>query len=326
VLRKPDIVWQFCKRNQVRRRRSQELSNTILQRISDDGMRAINPYLRLVRPANLVTAAADILAGYAAASIAVASDLAFLIISSMALYAGGVVLNDFFDRDLDLVERPERPIPSGMVRPLKAAILGFALLGAGIAIAWICSIQGGAIAAGIACCVVFYNAVAKHYKILGPVFMGTCRGLNFLLGLSAAPAMLEEKWAISILPLAYIAAVTMISVGEVKGGTRLTNRIAAVIVSLACGGILLLSLDKEFEWIWALPVVVFLFFRIMPPIWRSCREPTAANIRSAVKTGVLSLIVLDAAFAAGYAGPLYGAAVLALMLAAAALARVFAVT
>ena len=48
--------------------------------------------------------------------------------------------------------------------------------------------------------------------------------------------------------------------------------------------------------------------------------------RTAVRAGVLSLIVLDAALAAAFAGPLYGAAVLALWPVSLRLARLFAVT
>jgi 4-hydroxybenzoate polyprenyltransferase len=286
----------------------------------------VESYVRLLRPPNLVTAAADILAGYAATGLAVSSGLAFLVIGSMALYAGGVILNDFFDRSLDALERPERPIPSGRVHPANAAILGFILIAAGIGISWNCSVLGGVIATAIACCVVFYNAVAKHYKVIGPIFMGTCRGLNLLLGLSAAPAVLEGKWALALLPFIYIAAVTMISAGEVTGGKRSTILVAAALVISVLGGIALLGFDPSFQWAWALPVVAFLCYRIIPPIWRACRKPVASNVRAAVKSGVLSLIVLDAALAAGYAGPLYGVAVLALLIIAAALAHVFAVT
>jgi 4-hydroxybenzoate polyprenyltransferase len=286
----------------------------------------LEPYVRLIRPPNLITAAADILAGYAVTGLAISSHLAFLVIGSMLLYAGGVVLNDYFDRKLDALERPERPIPSGRVRPVNAAILGLFLLAAGIGVSWISSIHGGVIAAAIAGCIVFYNAIAKHYIILGPIFMGTCRGLNLLLGLSAASAVLEGKWAIALLPLVYIAAITMISAGEVKGGKRSIIWVATALVISVLGGIALLCFDPNFKWGWALPVVAFLCYRIMPPIWRACRKPAAMNVRAAVKSGVLSLIVLDAALAAGYAGPLYGVAVLALLIIAAALAHIFAVT
>ena len=63
-------------------------------------------YLRLMRPANIITAVADILLGYAVAGRVVSGlgqaslisiehlpDLGWLVLSTIGLYGGGVVLN-----------------------------------------------------------------------------------------------------------------------------------------------------------------------------------------------------------------------------------------
>jgi hypothetical protein len=283
-------------------------------------------YLQLLRLPNLVTAAADIIAGYAVAGVPVSAALAWLAGGSISLYAGGVVLNDFFDRRIDALERPERPIPSGRIRPVTAAIFGFMLLGAGVVAGWICSAPSGLVAGSIACCVLFYNACAKRYALAGPFVMGLCRGLNFLLGLSIAPGALAERWLLALLPIAYISAITLVSAGEVKGGTRKSIAAAAVMVLAVCCAILFLGFDPSFRWIWALPVVLILGYRVLPAMRRAYRDPGAMNLRAVVKTGVLSLIILDSAIATGYAGPWYGAAILALLGVAMVLARVFAVT
>ena len=89
-------------------------------------------YLELLRPANVVTAIADVLAGYAVAGRSHPQALPWLVGATMCLYAGGVVLNDVFDRHIDAVERPERPIPSGRVSVPRAATLGASLLTAGV--------------------------------------------------------------------------------------------------------------------------------------------------------------------------------------------------
>ena len=82
----------------------------------------------------------------------------------------------------------------------------------------------------------------------------------------------------------------------------------------------------SFQLWWAAVPLLILAYRLAPKLWRACREPDPANMRLAVKSGVLSIIVLDAAIAAGFAGPWYGAGVLALLGLAAFLAHPFAVT
>ena len=129
----------------------------------------LRAYLELLRPANVVTAVADVLAGYAVAGRANGPALPWLLAATVCLYAGGVVLNDFFDRELDAVERPERPIPSGRVPASRAAVLGAALLAAGI----VAAAHGPSAAAAIAVAfvvpggneLVLWGALGRDYPI-----------------------------------------------------------------------------------------------------------------------------------------------------------------
>lgn len=284
------------------------------------------PYLQLMRPANLVTAAADVLAGFAAAGRAEPAALPWLLAAGVCLYGGGVVLNDWFDRSLDAVERPERPLPSGRVPAGQAALLGFALLAAGIGVASLASPASGVLALLIAGCAVLYDGWGKHQRVLGPLNMGACRGLNLLLGVSAAPAMLGERWYLALIPVAYIAAITAVSAGEVHGGQRRTGLLALGLMAGVLLALLGLAATPGFHLLPLVPFLALLAARVLPPFGRAARAPEPARLRAAVKAGVLSLILLDAALAAGYAGLLYGLSVAALLFVAAALARLFAVT
>src|SRR5690606_33216233 len=99
-------------------------------------MNSFIAHLRLMRPANIITAIADILAGFAVSGAAVQLlspgneesmnlwiPLMWLILATIGLYGGGVVFNDVFDAELDKKERPERPIPSGRASVRSASIL-----------------------------------------------------------------------------------------------------------------------------------------------------------------------------------------------------------
>ena len=90
-------------------------------------------FLQLIRLPNVVTAAADSLAGWllVTGSLSAPGRWLPLLAASMLLYASGTILNDVFDFEIDRVERPGRPLPSGRVSRRIAAWLGGLGLGAG---------------------------------------------------------------------------------------------------------------------------------------------------------------------------------------------------
>ena len=306
----------------------------------------LRAYLELTRPANVITAFADILAGYAAAgafaqafplvarddfvtqqlSTSLLGDLLWLLTATAALYAGGVVLNDYFDADVDAVERPERPIPSGRASRTGTAMFGAVLLAAGVAFAGVVSTASLVVAAAVACCAVIYDAVGKRHGVLGPVNMGLCRGGNLLLGASAIPMALGEVWFLAGLPVVYIGAVTAVSRGEVHGGRQETGLLAILLVGVVVAALFLLGIRTDYRLARAAPFIVLFAVLVLPPFVRAALEPSAETVRGAVRRGVLSLVAMNAALAAGFAGWAVGLIVLALLPLSIGLARLFAVT
>lgn len=284
------------------------------------------PYLELTRPANLITAAADVLAGYAVAGLPAQHSLPLLLASGVLLYAGGVVMNDVFDAVLDACTRPERPIPSGRARRTTAAAWGVGLLTAGVAAAFAVGMAAAVVASLLALAALLYDAVTKHHRWLGAFTMGACRSLNLLLGVSAAPLVLLGDGDVALVPLLYVVAITLASNGEVAGGDRRTLVLALAMIAIAVALLVLLTHGARPALLALAPFSVLLLVRVGVPFWMAWRRPGAAQIREAVKRGVLSIIVLDAAIAAVYAGLVWGLLVLMLALPATRLSARFAVT
>ncbi len=287
---------------------------------------SLKPYLQLARPANLVTAVADILAGMAIAGFSAGlSPAGWLVAATLGLYGGGVVLNDVFDADLDAKERPERPIPSGKVPLKNAALMGGVLLALGILTAAFFSSESGWIAFVIALLTVLYNRLAKHHKLFGPLVMGLCRGGNLLLGMSSVWASVPVWWPLALVPVMYIAAITLISQDEVHGGQRIYLYLAGVfyiLVHLIQGYVSF----RQGNLLYASIFIVLHAYLIGKPLLKAIRSPVGPLIGKAVKAGVLSLIVMNAAWciAFGYFG--LGLAVMALLPVSMLLGRLFAVT
>jgi 4-hydroxybenzoate polyprenyltransferase len=282
--------------------------------------------LTMARPANIVTAHADIFAGYAAASAADPKHLVSLLIAATGLYGGGIVWNDVCDARRDAIERPERPIPRGVVSRNGAACFGAILLIGGVAAAWSASREGGLFALATASAALLYNFAGKHNAMLGPLNMGLCRGLNFLVGLSASAGFLMHRWPTALIALFYIAGVTALSRNEVRGGDRTACLISSAWLTAAAVVVVGLFTVGPSSAYWGLPFFALLLYRVSPAFARAMHTLRAQDVRLAVKAGVLSLIILDSGIAASFAGPAYGVFLLLLYLPAALLAKWFAVT
>lgn len=289
-------------------------------------------YLQLMRPANIITAWADILLGYAAAGAVTMEThldfvaLSWLILATTGLYGGGVVFNDVCDAELDAVERPERPLPSGRSSLLGAILLGTTLLAIGIIAAAMVSKLSAILAAIVATTALLYDKWGKHKTVFGPLNMGACRGGNLLLGVSAIPEAVGDRWYLALIPIIYIAAITAISQGEVRGGKKTTGIVAIALIGLVISIAIGLGTLPEYTLLITLPFLILFTALVVPPFTKAALTPSPELIQTAVKAGVLSLIVLDATIAAGFSNWIYGLLLLALLPLSRFLARIFAVT
>jgi 4-hydroxybenzoate polyprenyltransferase len=282
--------------------------------------------LSMMRPANIMTAYTDVFAGYAVANRADRSHLALLLLATTGLYGGGIVWNDVCDAKQDAIERPERPIPRGTVTRRQAACFGGALLLGGVMAACLGSLRSGIFALATALAALLYDSLGKHHPILGPLNMGLCRGLNFAVGLSVSAVAVLNHWYVALVALFYIAGITSLSRSEVRGGERAASLISVVWLACAVAASAWLVASAQVNGYWGLPFFALLLYRVSPAFWRAIRTLRAQDVRVAVKAGVLSLIILNAAIAASFGGPVYGASLLLLYVPAAFLATWFAVT
>ncbi|SCG60867.1 SCO3242 family prenyltransferase [Micromonospora inositola] len=148
-------------------------------------MASLADLAELVRAPAALSVPGDVLAGAAAAGVLDRRTPA-LAGASVLLYWAGMAANDWADRRLDAVERPERPIPSGRVSPPAALGLAAGLTAAGLALA---TAAGGrraaAVAVPLATTIWGYDLLAKN-TAAGPAVMAACRGLDVLLGAASA--------------------------------------------------------------------------------------------------------------------------------------------
>lgn len=303
----------------------------------------------LVRWPAALSVPGDVLLGAAAAGRPVGPRTAGLVGASTCLYWAGMALNDWADRDVDALERPHRPIPSGRVRASAALALAGGLTAAGLGLT---SVAGGrrglAVAVPLAATVWAYDlGRSSRAGSYAPVAMVAARALDVLLGAGGSPAALPAAGTVA----AHTAVVMGLSAVEASGGPSAARRarvalagtaaVTALAAAVPVGGRLPAPrLGPSSLGSAASGVTGGLGVR-SGPAWRSAaavvrreplrvgllgayagtigvaqlaaaRDPRPATVQRAVGAGVLGLIPLEAALLARSGRPAAAAGVAAL--------------
>ncbi|MBX7103446.1 MAG: UbiA family prenyltransferase [Gemmataceae bacterium] len=271
-------------------------------------------FARLVRLPNVFTATADVSVGLLAGQIG--GPTAFAILGASAcLYASGIVWNDYFDRKIDAVERPGRPIPSGAVSAQLARMLAIVLMISGLALAWFVSPATGWHSVALAMLILGYNAGLKS-TTLGPMAMGGCRAVNVLLGFATTSVNWSLEIASATIVGIYIVGITVFARDEagLSRRSRLTFGAAVVLTSILAAAVVPTHGSAH------LYLLAALFAFLSSRAVFAWQNPHSGPVQRFVKAGILGLIVLDSALAVALAGPI-GLAVLVWLLPAFALGR-----
>lgn len=149
----------------------------------------LRQYLLLIRVPNLFTVPSNIMSGYFALTPSSNADLGqliSLIISSVFLYISGIVLNDYFDIEVDRKERPNRPLVSGRITRRSALIIAGASIIAANILAFLVSWASLVISASLTAVIIAYNYQLKRNAVSNPLTMASARFLNVILGGSSA--------------------------------------------------------------------------------------------------------------------------------------------
>ncbi|MCJ1674079.1 UbiA family prenyltransferase [Rathayibacter sp. VKM Ac-2929] len=275
-------------------------------------MAELRDWLELVRAKAALSVLGDTVAGAAWAGRAPGARTVALPLASALLYSAGMALNDYADAELDALERPERPIPSGRIRRGAALGLAAGLTGAGIAVAALVDGRRSLLlSVPLAASIWSYDLLAKPTP-LGPVVMAACRGLDVLLGAGAGGVRAAAPASAAV--AAHTLGVTVLSRGEVHGtrpalaGAAATGT-AALALALGIGAVRAKG-GPAIGAVVAVAIARWIALVLVPQL-RAARTPDAASARTATRSGIAGMVPLQAALA-GLRRPELGAALLGL--------------
>src|SRR3989304_9014791 len=107
-------------------------------------MGKLGGYLRLMRPVNCIMMGFAVIVG-AALTNPNFQDVVWLnlvhgFVTGFMLTAASMAINDYYDREIDAINEPARPIPSGLVNSTEALIFVFVLSVVGFVFAYLASV------------------------------------------------------------------------------------------------------------------------------------------------------------------------------------------
>ena len=186
---------------------------------------AAGAWLQLARVSNAPTVVSNTLAGAVlASSVADAGTVAVVAVAMALFYTAGMILNDVLDYEVDRVQRPERPLPSGVVSRRAAITAVAALFAVGEALLLVEGWEPALAGLGLVALIVLYDAWHKG-NALSPVLMGGCRALVYVVvALAVTASVALEVWTAAAVLLIYIVGLTQVAKAEGKSwGPRPTG-------------------------------------------------------------------------------------------------------
>lgn len=143
-------------------------------------------FFKIIRPINSIMLGLAILVGVLISSKNIFSisfsNFFFAFFSGFALTGSAMVINDYFDLDIDLINEPNRPLPSGLIKPKEALLYSILLSILGLIFSFFNGFATLIIAFIAWIIMMFYSSIGKRMGFIGNIMVSFCISLPFIYG------------------------------------------------------------------------------------------------------------------------------------------------
>jgi len=149
-------------------------------------MARLSGFVRLMRPLNCAMMGFAVFVGAVLVSPELVAtkwlSLVYGFLTGFTLCAASMTINDYYDRAIDAINEPHRPIPSGSVRPNEALAFVAVLSAVGFVFAFLVSLLCLAVAAISLLVIATYLTVGKRSGLPGNFLVSACVAIPFIYG------------------------------------------------------------------------------------------------------------------------------------------------
>lgn len=266
-------------------------------------------YLRLIRPINCFMMGIAVIVGAILADVSVIygnylPNLFFGFLTGFLLTAASMVINDYYDREIDAINEPTRPIPSGLIKPRNALVFAAILTVLGLAAGFLTSktvtLQCFLTAAIFWLISVIYATFGKKTGFPGNLLVSTCVSAPFIYGsLATLGTVKENGWIfISMVFLSNTGREITKGIADVEGDRTLNVKTLAVLFGrqkaamvasifyLSAVALTPLPPALNLVSVWFIPIVVLTDIGLVASTISILRDCSVENAKK-VKTHVL---------------------------------------
>ena len=158
-------------------------------------MSELGGYARLIRPVNCVMIGIAVIVGAVLANSNIGSNswpsLVYGFVTGFMLTAASMTVNDYYDRHIDAINEPNRPIPSGLVKPKDALVFAAILSILGLAAAYLTNTYCLVTAIIAWMVLAVYTTVGKRSGLPGNFLVSICVTVPFIYGSIAIVAAIR---------------------------------------------------------------------------------------------------------------------------------------
>ncbi|AFK19208.1 geranylgeranylglycerol-phosphate geranylgeranyltransferase [Haloferax mediterranei ATCC 33500] len=172
-------------------------------------------FVELTRPGNAIAAGVLTFTGAFVAGASLGDTLVVVaaILATVFATGAGNAVNDYFDRDIDRINRPDRPIPRGAVTAAEAKWFSIALFGGAVVSALVLPLVAIGIAVVNLVALLAYTEFFKGLPGVGNIVVAALTGSTFLFG---GAAIGKPLGALVLCLLAALATLTREIVKDVE--------------------------------------------------------------------------------------------------------------
>ncbi|MEL9939915.1 MAG: geranylgeranylglycerol-phosphate geranylgeranyltransferase [Ignisphaera sp.] len=145
-------------------------------------LKSVKAWLSIIRIGNSIALGIAAVVGYIVGGGMNVYEAAKTFLAAFFIGGGGNIINDYFDREVDAINKPWRPIPSGLIKPFEAYVAALMFFLIGFAIALSSSYFAGIVALLAIVLVYFYSYSLKRVLLVGNISIAFLTALSIVYG------------------------------------------------------------------------------------------------------------------------------------------------